>query len=146
MATPPVPADVCGGPRAGAAAAAGRNAEKKVTSAKMLQSNTNIEKNKSVQLPSCANPGNPVFSCMLDLKTLTTNNFLTNPQLLLFKTTSSDYGAIPPTSQMVPCTYRPRDETFTKHLLICGIPQHNYINTAIDRSRVYDYPNMQHTL
>ncbi|XP_038273936.1 uncharacterized protein C15orf65 homolog isoform X2 [Dermochelys coriacea] len=117
-----------------------------MTSAEMLPSNTNTEKIKSVQLLSCANPGNPVFSCMLDPKTLTTNNFLTNPQLLLFKTTSSEYGAIPPTSQMVPCTYHPQDETFTKHLLICGLTQHNYINTAIDRSRVYDYPNMQHTL
>ncbi|KAH1183961.1 uncharacterized protein C15orf65 homolog isoform X1 [Mauremys mutica] len=117
-----------------------------MTSAETLPTSTNNEKIKSVQLPSCANPGNPVFSCMLDPKTLTTNNFLTNPQLLLFKTTSSEYGAIPPTSQMVPCTYHPKDESFTKHLLICGLTQHNYINTAIDRSRVYDYPDMQHTL
>ncbi|XP_075753405.1 piercer of microtubule wall 2 protein isoform X2 [Pelodiscus sinensis] len=117
-----------------------------MTSGEMLPSSTNTEKTESVQLPSYPNLGNPVFSCVLDPKTLTTNNLLTNPQLLLFKTTSSDYGAIPPTSQMVPCTYHPKDDTFTKPLLICGLSQHNYINTAIDRSRVYDYPNMQHTL
>ncbi|XP_019359800.1 PREDICTED: uncharacterized protein C15orf65 homolog isoform X1 [Gavialis gangeticus] len=120
--------------------------EKKMTSAEKLSSSSETEKAKAASLPPCANPGNPVFSCMLDPKALTTNNFLTKPQLLLFKTTSSDYGAIPPTSQMVPCKYHAKVQTFSKQLLTCGLRQHNYINTAIDKSRVYDYPNLQHTL
>uniref|UniRef100_A0A8B9TBA9 Uncharacterized protein n=1 Tax=Anas platyrhynchos TaxID=8839 RepID=A0A8B9TBA9_ANAPL len=101
---------------------------------------------QSSHLPVCANPGNPVFSCMLDPSTLLTSSSSRKPQVLLFKTTSSEYGAIPPTSQMLPCTYHPADQTFTKHLLTCGSSQDGYLNTAIDRSRVYDYPNLQHTL
>ncbi|XP_035755435.1 uncharacterized protein C15orf65 homolog [Egretta garzetta] len=104
------------------------------------------EQNQPPHLLLCANPGNPVFSCMLDSKTIMTNGCLTKPHVLLFKTTSSEYGAIPPTPEMVPCTYHPVDRTFSKHLLICGSFQNSYLNTAIDRSRVYDYPNLQHTL
>ncbi|XP_008937605.1 PREDICTED: uncharacterized protein C15orf65 homolog [Merops nubicus] len=106
----------------------------------------NTEQNQSPHLPPCTNPGNPVFSCMLDSKTLITNSSLTKPQVLLFRTTSSEYGAIPPISQMVPCTYHPVDQTFSKHLLTYGSFQDNGLNTAISRSRVYDYPNFQHTL
>ncbi|XP_061856231.1 piercer of microtubule wall 2 protein [Colius striatus] len=118
---------------------------KKMTSARNLSS-PNTEQNQSPHMPFCANPGNPVFSCMLDTKMLLTNGSLAKPQHLLFKTTSSEYGAIPPVSQMVPCTYHPVDQTFSKHLLACGPFGGGYLNTAIDRSRVYDYPNFQHTL
>nr|XP_010296803.1 PREDICTED: uncharacterized protein C15orf65 homolog [Balearica regulorum gibbericeps] len=118
----------------------------KMTSAEKLPSNPNTEQNQSPHLPLCANPGNPVFSCMLDPKTLMINGSLTKPQVLLFKTTSSEYGAIPPVSQMVPCTYHPVDQTFSNHLLTCGSFQDSSLNTTIDRSRVYDYPNLQHTL
>ncbi|XP_075016238.1 piercer of microtubule wall 2 protein [Calonectris borealis] len=117
-----------------------------MNSAKKLPSSPNTEQNQPPQLPLCANPGNPVFSCMLDPKTLRTNGSLTKPQILLFKTTSSEYGAIPPVSQMAPFTYHPVDQTFSKHLLTFGSFQDSYLNTAIDRSRVYDYPNLQHTL
>uniref|UniRef100_A0A8C6ZT10 Uncharacterized protein n=1 Tax=Nothoprocta perdicaria TaxID=30464 RepID=A0A8C6ZT10_NOTPE len=91
---------------------------------------------KNPHLPLCTNPGNPVFSCMLDPKTLTTNIFLTKPQILLFKTTSSEYGAIPPTSQLAPCTYHPKDQAFTTHLLTCGSFRNSQLNTALDKSRV----------
>ncbi|XP_025916689.1 uncharacterized protein C15orf65 homolog [Apteryx rowi] len=117
-----------------------------MTSAEKLPSSSNTEIKQPPHLPLCANPGNPVFSCMLDPKTLTTNSFLTKPQILLFKTTSSEYGAIPPTSQMVPCTYHPKDQTFSTHLLTCGSFRNSNLNTALDRSRVCDYPNLQHTL
>uniref|UniRef100_A0A663EBN0 Piercer of microtubule wall 2 n=2 Tax=Aquila chrysaetos chrysaetos TaxID=223781 RepID=A0A663EBN0_AQUCH len=119
---------------------------KKMTSPEKLPSSLNTEQNQSPHLPLCANPGNPVFSCMLDPKTLITNGSSTKPQVLLFKTTSSEYGAIPPVSQLVPCIYHPVDQTFSKHLLTCGSFEDSYLNTAIDRSRVYDYPNFQHTL
>ncbi|KAM6257031.1 piercer of microtubule wall 2 protein isoform 1-T2 [Porphyrio hochstetteri] len=114
-----------------------------MSSDEKLPSSLNTEHH---HLPPCTNPGNPVFSCMLDPKTLMINGSLTKPHLLLFKTTSSEYGALPATSQMVPRTYHPRDETFSKHLLTYGPFQDNSLNTAIDRSRVYDYPNLQHTL
>nr|XP_009679714.1 PREDICTED: uncharacterized protein C15orf65 homolog [Struthio camelus australis] len=117
-----------------------------MTSAEKPLSRSNTEIKQPPHPPLCANPGNPVFSCMLDPKTLTTNSFLTKPQILLFKTTSSEYGAIPPTSQTVPCTYHPKDQTFSKHLHTCGSFRNSHLNTAPDRSRVYDYPNLQHTL
>ncbi|XP_009868397.1 PREDICTED: uncharacterized protein C15orf65 homolog [Apaloderma vittatum] len=117
-----------------------------MTSAEKLPSSPNTEQNQPSHPPLCVNPGNPVFSCVLDPKTLTTNGSWTKPQVLLFKTTSSEYGAIPPISQMLPCTYHPVDQTFSKYLLTFGTFQDNGLNTAIDRSRVYDYPNFQHTL
>ncbi|XP_009955285.1 PREDICTED: uncharacterized protein C15orf65 homolog, partial [Leptosomus discolor] len=106
----------------------------------------NTKQNQSPHPPLCTNPGNPVFSCMLDPKTLMTNGTLTKPRVLLFKTTSSEYGAIAPVSQMVPCTYHPMDQTFSKHLLTCGSFHDSCLNTAMDRSRVYDHLSLQHTL
>ncbi|XP_010073521.1 PREDICTED: uncharacterized protein C15orf65 homolog [Pterocles gutturalis] len=117
-----------------------------MTSAEKLPSSLNTEQNQPPHLPLCANPGNPVFSCMLDPKALMTDGSLTKPQVLLFKTTSGEYGAIPPISQMVPRSYHPVDHTFSKHLLTCGSFPDSSLNTAIDRSRVYDNPNIQHTL
>ncbi|KAM6304762.1 piercer of microtubule wall 2 protein [Podargus strigoides] len=117
-----------------------------MTSAEKLPSSPNTEQKQPPHLPPCANPGNLVFSCMLDPKTLMTNAALTKPQVLLFKTTSSAYGAIPPIPQMVARTYHPLDRAFSNHLLIFGPFRSSCLNTAIDRSRVYDYPNLQHTL
>ncbi|XP_030313203.1 uncharacterized protein C15orf65 homolog [Calypte anna] len=117
-----------------------------MTSAEKLPSSLNTEQNQSPHLPPCANPGNPVFSCMLDPKTLITDASWTKPQVLLFKTTSSEYGSIPPILQMVPCRYYPADNAFSKHTLTCGLYQQSCLNTAIDRSRVHDNPNLQNTL
>uniref|UniRef100_A0A8D0B619 Uncharacterized protein n=1 Tax=Salvator merianae TaxID=96440 RepID=A0A8D0B619_SALMN len=94
----------------------------------------------------CANPGNPVFSCMLDAKTVTSSNFLTKPRLLLYKTTSGEYGAIPPTSPMVPCKFYPRNNAFTTHVLACGLAQYNCINTGLDKTRVCDHSELCNTL
>uniref|UniRef100_A0A8C9G765 Uncharacterized protein n=1 Tax=Pavo cristatus TaxID=9049 RepID=A0A8C9G765_PAVCR len=96
--------------------------------------------------PPCTNPRNPVFSCMLEPSTLLTRSSLAKPQVLLFKTASYKYGTTVPTAEMLPHTYHPLDQTFSEHLLTCGSSQDSYLNTAIDRSRVYDYPNLQHTL
>ncbi|XP_009992724.1 PREDICTED: uncharacterized protein C15orf65 homolog [Chaetura pelagica] len=117
-----------------------------MTSAEELPSSLTTEQKPSPPRPLCANPGNPVFSCMLDPKTLMTNGSVTKPQVLLFKTTSSEYGAIPAVSQMVPCTYHPVSHTFSKLLLTCGLFENNSLNTAIDRNRVCDNMNFQNTL
>ncbi|XP_077174336.1 piercer of microtubule wall 2 protein [Paroedura picta] len=94
----------------------------------------------------CASPGNPVFSCMLDPAVLTTSTRLTKPRLLLYKTTSSDYGAVPPTTPMAPCRYYPKDNSLTDHLFACGKTQHNGINTGLDKSKVYDHPDLLNLL
>uniref|UniRef100_A0A669P268 Uncharacterized protein n=1 Tax=Phasianus colchicus TaxID=9054 RepID=A0A669P268_PHACC len=83
--------------------------------------------------PPCTNPWNPTFSCMLESSMLLTSSSLAKPQVLLFKTASHKYSPTIPTAQMLPLMYHPLDQTFPEHLLTCG-------------SRVYDYPNLQHTL
>ncbi|XP_015264666.1 PREDICTED: uncharacterized protein C15orf65 homolog [Gekko japonicus] len=104
------------------------------------------EKAASFQHLPCTSPGNPVFSCMLKAATLTTGTCLTRPQLLLYKTTSSDYGAVPPTTPMVPCRYYPKDNSLTDHLFACGKTEYNCINTALDKSKVYDHPDILNLL
>ncbi|KAJ3596617.1 hypothetical protein NHX12_003021 [Muraenolepis orangiensis] len=63
-----------------------------------------------------------------------------------FKTTSSEYGALRPTSGSSPCTYHPLSQAFSKDLGQCGMYRDNSFNTSLDRSRVQDCPNLQHTL
>lgn len=109
-------------------------------------SNPTAGKRTSLERVACANAGNPVFSCMLKAKALTTTNLLTKPQAMLFKTTSSDYGAIPPTAHTVPCRYYPMENSFTEHLFICGLTQYNCINTGIEKSKVYDNPVLMNSL
>ncbi|XP_060116086.1 piercer of microtubule wall 2 protein [Heteronotia binoei] len=89
----------------------------------------------SPQPGPCASPGNPVFSCMLKGATLTTAH---KAQLLLYRTTSGDYGAVPLTAPLAPCRYHPRDNAFTDHLLACGKAHYSGINTSLDKSRVDD--------
>ncbi|XP_033023494.1 uncharacterized protein C15orf65 homolog, partial [Lacerta agilis] len=120
--------------------------ELKMTSEPETKPMGGAKKTASFQWRPCANPGNPVFSCMLEAKTLTSSNFLTKPQLLLYKTTSSEYGAIPPTTQMVPCKFCPKDNNFTNHLFTCGMTRFNGINTGTDKNRVCDLSDLMHTL
>ncbi|XP_021262633.1 uncharacterized protein C15orf65 homolog [Numida meleagris] len=96
--------------------------------------------------PPCTNPGNPMFSCMLELSTLLTSSSLAKPQVSLFKTTSSEYSAIAPTAEMLPYTYIPSHGSNIFRTLTHWSPQDSYLNTTIDRSRAHDYPNLQHTL
>ncbi|XP_042750067.1 uncharacterized protein C15orf65 homolog, partial [Lagopus leucura] len=104
------------------------------------------EKKTSPHPPPPTNPWNPMSPCMLEPGTLLPSSSLAKPQVLLFETASYEYNTAVPTAQMLPHTYLPLDQTFPEHLLTCGSSQDSYLNTAFDRSRVYDYPNLQHTL
>ncbi|XP_023669875.1 piercer of microtubule wall 2 protein [Paramormyrops kingsleyae] len=98
-------------------------------------------------LTSCANPGNPIFSCMMTtVPTSTSAGFSTKLQNLFYKTTSSNYGAHPPVYETAPCTYHPLSQQFSRDLGNCGMYRDNSFNTSLDSSRVYDCPNLQHTL
>uniref|UniRef100_A0ABK0LBQ3 Piercer of microtubule wall 2 n=1 Tax=Rattus norvegicus TaxID=10116 RepID=A0ABK0LBQ3_RAT len=54
----------------------------------------------------CINPGNPVFSCMLDPKTLHTSTSLSKPQMIMYKTNASQYGAFSPRPYFLPLSWK----------------------------------------
>ncbi|XP_036158083.1 uncharacterized protein C15orf65 homolog [Myotis myotis] len=101
---------------------------------------------KPQQLPTCVNPGNPVFSCMLDPKTLLTATSLSEPKMIMYKTNSSTYGECLPTPQFFPCIYTPKEQEFSRHLRATGFYQNNTLNTASDKTRTYNFRNFQHPL
>ncbi|XP_073922098.1 piercer of microtubule wall 2 protein isoform X2 [Castor canadensis] len=115
--------------------------DKKSTSA----SNSDTEM-KPEQQPPCVNPGNPVFSCMLDPKILRTTTSLSKPQMIMYKTNSSHYGEFLPRPQFLPCNYTPKEQEFSNYIRATGLYQNNSLNTAPDRTRTLDFPNFQHTL
>ncbi|XP_038606622.1 uncharacterized protein C15orf65 homolog [Tachyglossus aculeatus] len=94
----------------------------------------------------CFNPGNPVFSCMLAPKDLRTSTSLSKPQMIMYKTTSSDYGGLAPVAECIPRKYFPKDQNFSKVLRAAGMFQDNSLNTKIDQEKVCDASNLQHTL
>ncbi|XP_012971528.1 uncharacterized protein C15orf65 homolog isoform X1 [Mesocricetus auratus] len=107
---------------------------------------TSDEEMKPEPSAPCVNPGNPVFSCMLNPKTLNTNTSLSKPQMIMYKTNSSQYGAFSPRPQFLPCKYIPREQVFSNHIRATGFYQNNSLNTGPDRTRTIDFPNFQHTL
>ncbi|XP_064169272.1 piercer of microtubule wall 2 protein [Anguilla rostrata] len=96
--------------------------------------------------PVCTNPGNPVFSCMMQSDSASAPSADSKPQNILYKTTSSVYGLLPPTYESSPCSYHPVSMQFSDHLNKCGMYRNNSFNTSVDRSRVYDCPNLRNTL
>ncbi|XP_006973831.3 piercer of microtubule wall 2 protein [Peromyscus maniculatus bairdii] len=107
---------------------------------------TSDEEMKCEPPTPCVNPGNPVFSCMLDPKTLYTTTSLSKPQMIMYKTNSSQYGAFSPRPHFLPCKYTPKEQVFSSHIRATGFYQNNSLNTAPDRTRTIDFPNFQHTL
>ncbi|XP_054984082.1 piercer of microtubule wall 2 protein [Sorex araneus] len=108
-------------------------------------SNSDAE-TKPDQLRPCVNPGNPVFSCMLDPKKLLTATSLSEPKMILYKTNSSDYGEFLPIPQFFPCNHNPRAFAFSNQISSTGFYQNNSLNTGPDRTRTLDFPNFQHTI
>ncbi|KAM8783781.1 piercer of microtubule wall 2 protein [Rhynchonycteris naso] len=101
---------------------------------------------KPEPLPTCVNPGNPVFSCMLDPKTLHTATSLSEPKMIMYKTNASTYGEFSPMPQFFPCNYTPKGQEFSSRIRATGFYQNNTLNTVPDRNRTLDFPNFQHTL
>ncbi|XP_061774031.1 piercer of microtubule wall 2 protein-like [Nerophis ophidion] len=96
---------------------------------------------------ACITPGNPVFSCTFNpsFKGPPATPW-SKPQNALYRTTSADYGLYPPCAETTACTFHPRTQKFTKHLSRSGMYRDTCFNTTVDRSRVYDCPNLQHTI
>ncbi|XP_034032833.1 uncharacterized protein C15orf65-like [Thalassophryne amazonica] len=92
-------------------------------------------------------PGNPVFTCKM---TPETNSQLSGQQAkqqnLLYRTTSNDYGLLSPTIETSPYSYHPKRSRFTENLNKAGMHRDTSLNTSLDRSRVIDCPNLQHTI
>uniref|UniRef100_A0A3Q2E103 Uncharacterized protein n=1 Tax=Cyprinodon variegatus TaxID=28743 RepID=A0A3Q2E103_CYPVA len=84
---------------------------------------------------TCNNPGNPVFSCMINSNFKGGESTTMKLKSLLFKTTSSDYGHHPPTYESSPCRYYPRYQTFSMQLSLGGNFRDNSFNTSLDHSR-----------
>ncbi len=89
-------------------------------------------------VPSCANPGNAVFSCMIKPGSHTSSEepALARSQDLMYKTTSSDYGTRSPTFESSPCSYHPIYRA-SHSTLDCGMFQDNSFNTSLDHRYVY---------
>ncbi|XP_013010193.2 piercer of microtubule wall 2 protein [Cavia porcellus] len=101
---------------------------------------------QAARQPPCLSPGNPVFSCMLDPKTLHTATSLSKPEMIMYKTSGGRYGEFSPLPQFLPCSYIPKEQGFSNHIRATGLFQNNTLNTALDRTRTIDFPNFQHTL
>ncbi|OCT86965.1 hypothetical protein XELAEV_18020655mg [Xenopus laevis] len=117
-----------------------------MTSVQQSTSGSTAEKGQDKNGHPCVNPGNPVFSCMATPVTPTNHMFQAKQQNMLFKTSSSEYGALLPTYEMAPCSHHPVSQRFSQHLGQCGMYRNHSFNTMIDRSKVHDCPNLQYTL
>lgn len=98
---------------------------------------TTKDKNK-LWIP-CANPGNPVFSCMEKIPTSPQSPApFVKPQNPLFRTTSADYGSNEPTCDIAPSVYKPLSQSFSQALQAGGMYRNGSLNTTSDKKRIHD--------
>jgi len=94
---------------------------------------------------SCPNRGNPVFSCFTNVDSIKDDmyrNAFCIPHHPLYQTSSSVYGELSATSETAPSTFHGKSQTFSQHLGVCGMYRNHSLNTAMDKSNVYDQPKM----
>uniref|UniRef100_A0A3B5QBY5 Uncharacterized protein n=1 Tax=Xiphophorus maculatus TaxID=8083 RepID=A0A3B5QBY5_XIPMA len=91
---------------------------------------------------SCSNPGNPVFSCIISSKVKEGSLGKIHPQSVLYRTTSGDYGRLPPSFESTPCSYHPKTQGFTRRMRLGGMFHGCSMNTALDKTRTYDQINI----
>lgn len=91
------------------------------------------------------NVGNPVFTCAIDVPVEMPSpvvpeeclpGYSCQPVNIMYRTTSSEYGSLPPTCYSVPSTYHPMSQQFSEVLGKCGMPRNHSLNCAADKSRV----------
>ncbi|XP_056428345.1 piercer of microtubule wall 2 protein isoform X2 [Hyla sarda] len=105
-----------------------------------------IERKQEDSRSPCMILGNPVFSCTMNPSTSTSRVFQARPESILFRTTSSEYGAIRPSYEMAPCYHYPVSQQFSEHLGTCGMYRNHSFNTVVDKSRVHDCVNLHSTI
>ncbi|XP_043979776.1 uncharacterized protein C15orf65 [Gambusia affinis] len=84
---------------------------------------------------SCSNPGNPVFSCIISSKVKEGTMGKIHPQSFLYRTTSGDYGRLPPSFESAPCSYHPKTQSFTRRMRLGGMFHGCSMNTALDKTQ-----------
>ncbi|XP_048471988.1 uncharacterized protein LOC125486803 [Rhincodon typus] len=88
----------------------------------------------------CANPGNPIFSCMAKFPTAPFSPVpFVKPQNPLFRTTSAAYGSNQPTCEIAPSVYKPLTQSFSAMLQTGGMYRNRSLNTGSDKKRVHDF-------
>jgi len=92
-----------------------------------------------------SNPGNPIFTCLGEVKNTETG--LPRDQFYqlhhpLYQTSSNVYGEMHSTPASVPSTFHSKSQKFSQHLGVCGMYRNHSLNTAMDKSKVYDPPRM----
>lgn len=100
---------------------------------------------ESISSVPCANPGNPVFSCVSRVEVERDQmNWDKNykPEHALYKTSSSMYGIFPATHESAPATFHGKSQKFSQHLGLCGMYRNHSLNTWTDRSNVHDSPHL----
>ncbi|XP_062921777.1 uncharacterized protein LOC134355596 [Mobula hypostoma] len=91
----------------------------------------------------CANPGNPVFSCMEKIPTSPHSPTpFVKPQNPLYRTTSADYGSNEPTCDIAPSVFKPLSQSFSEVLCTTGMYRNRSLNTGLDKKRVHDLLQM----
>ena len=124
----------------------------------MAESNRFIQASQEIEakLPATAqeaiagekkvpNSGNPIFSCLGEVKLPETGlprDEFYQPHHPLYQTSSNAYGEMHATPASVPSTFYAKSQKFSQHLGVCGMYRNNSLNTAMDRSKVYDPPRM----